>query len=155
MNLFTRQLALDYVDAQAELFAKHFSIVLGLQVTVEQARKALYAIHRPEEQCANDVTPEEVANAALNELAPLIDAETLLRMAREKGATFGMAVKILGENRTPLERAYSDYACLYLVSEGDLEFDKGCPVSISVEGGAYVQGWKYVSRDDLPEYVRT
>ncbi|KAF7961856.1 hypothetical protein AWV80_28490 [Cupriavidus sp. UYMU48A] len=155
MDLFTQQKTLDYVEAQAELLATHFSVVLGMQVTVDQAREALYAMHRPEGQRAKDISPEEVANAALKAVAPVIHAETLLRMAREKGATFGMAVKILGENRTPLERAYSDYACLYLAREGDLEFDKGCPVSISVEGGAYVQGWKYVSQDELPEYVST
>lgn len=149
MNLFTRQVALDYVDAQAELFATHFNSVLGMQVTIDQARRALYAMHRPEGQCAKDVAPEIVANAVIDTVAPEIDAQMLLRMARGKGATFGMAVKILGENRTLLERAYSAYACENLVSEGDLEFDAGCPVSLT-EGGAYVQGWKWVSRSELP-----
>ncbi|CAG9170806.1 hypothetical protein [Cupriavidus pinatubonensis] len=150
MDLFTRQDALDYVEAQVELFAKHFSIVLGMQVTTDQARRALYAMHRPEGQCTKDVTPEAVANAALDAVAPAIDATTLLRKASQRGANFGKAVEVFTEDCSPLERAYSVYACENLVSEGDLEFDVGCPVSLSPDGGAYVQGWKWVSRSELP-----
>jgi hypothetical protein len=147
---------LDYAERQAELLATHFSVVLDMQVTIAQARRALFAMHRPDGQCIQDVTPEAAAIAAFDAVALAMDAETLLRKARERGANFGEAVSVFTENRSPLEQAYSDYACEHLVSEGDLEFDEGCPVSLSEgegEDGAYVQGWKWVSRDELPAFI--
>ena len=137
-----------FVVAQAELLSTHLTSVLGIRVTKEQATRAIYAMYRPEGQSPSQDAATGVTDAILDAVALAVDAETLLRKARERGANFGKAVAVFTENDSMLERAYSDYAHNYMVSEGDLEFDMGCPVSLS-ENGAYVQGWKWVDESAL------
>ena len=43
------------------------------------------------------------------------------------------------------EEAYRKAAKENYNSDGDLEFDDACVVSLSSDGGAYVQAWKWVS----------
>jgi hypothetical protein len=53
------------------------------------------------------------------------------------------------EELSPEEAAYLAHAQENLQRDGDLEFDDNAKVSISEDGGAYVQGWKWIDRSDL------
>lgn len=48
-----------------------------------------------------------------------------------------------------LEPMYRRYAQEVYQEDGELEFDNDAIVSISGDGGAYVQGWKWVDSDAL------
>lgn len=50
---------------------------------------------------------------------------------------------------TEEEAAYLAHAQSVHQKEGDLEFDDNAKVSISEDGGAYVQGWKWIDRSDV------
>ena len=152
MHRITHQNALDLLNAQANLFAMHLSVTLGIQVSKEQVRTAIFSMCRADGQSAEEVTPEAVTMAAFDAIASVIEPETLLRTARDRGVQVGRAITIFSETQSPLEQAYATCAQEQLVSEGDLEFDHGCAVSVSSESGAYVQGWKWVSRSALPAF---
>ena len=152
MDRTTHQDALDLLNAQADLFAMHLSVTLGTQVSKDQVRTAIFSMCRANGQSAEEVTPEAVTMAAFAAIAPAIKAETLLRKARDKGIQVGRAITIFSETQSPLEQAYATCAQETLVSEGELEFDHGCAVSVSSESGAYVQGWKWVPRAALPAF---
>lgn len=51
----------------------------------------------------------------------------------------------------PEAARYRSYAQGCLQRDGDLEFDDNAVVSMGEDPGAYVQGWKWVDRCDLPE----
>ena len=142
MDQITQEDALDLLETQAELFASHLSVTLGMQVSKAQVKDAIFSMCRADGQSAEEVTPEAVIEAAFDVIAPAIEAETLLRKARDRGVPGGRAITIFSETQSPLEQAYATCAQETLVSEGDLEFDHGCAVSVSSESGAYVQGWK-------------
>ena len=152
MDRITHRDVLALLDAQAELFAMHLSVTLGTQVSKDQVKTAIFSICRADGQPVEEVTPEAVTMAAFAAIAPAIEAETLLRKARDKGIQVGRAITIFSETQSPLEQAYATCAQETLVSEGELEFDYGCAASVSSESGAYVQGWKWVSRSALPAF---
>ena len=152
MDRTTHKDALDLVDAQAELFATHLSGTLGMQVSKDRVKNAIFSMCRADGQSAEEVTPEAVIQTVFAAIAPAIEAETLLRKARDKGIQVGRAITIFSETQSPLEQAYATCAQETLVSEGELEFDYGCAASVSSESGAYVQGWKWVPRSALPAF---
>ena len=153
MDRITHQDVLALLDSRAELFATHLSITLGNQVSKEQVKNAIFSMCRADDgQLTEEVTPEAVTRAAFDAIASVVEAETLLRTARDRGVPGGTAITIFSETQSPLERAYAICAQETLVSEGDLEFDHGCAVSVSSENGAYVQGWKWVPRSALPAF---
>lgn len=56
----------------------------------------------------------------------------------------------------PITRELTDEEAAYLAhaqsvhqKDGDLEFDDNAKVSISEDGGAYVQCWKWIDRSDV------
>lgn len=57
------------------------------------------------------------------------------------------------EELSPEEAAYLAHAQGVLHSDGDLEFDDNAKVSISDDGGAYVQCWKWIARSALNEMI--
>lgn len=57
------------------------------------------------------------------------------------------------EELSPEEAAYLEHAQGVLHRDGDLEFDDNSKVSISADGGAYVQCWKWIDRSDLNEMI--
>lgn len=152
MDRTTHQDAVGLLDAKANLFASHLSITLGIQVSEAQVKNAIFSMGQADGQPTEEVTPEAVIQAAFGAIAPAIEAETLLRKARDKGVPVGRAITIFSETQSPLEQAYATCAQETLVSEGELEFDHGCAVSVSSESGAYVQGWSWVPRSALPAF---
>lgn len=54
------------------------------------------------------------------------------------------AVKEADEDPDGKKAEYRTLAKQVYDTEGDLEFDEGSIVSISEDGGAYVQCWKYI-----------
>ncbi|MGN5478220.1 hypothetical protein ACTMU2_18135 [Cupriavidus basilensis] len=77
----------DYIETQAALLAKHLSMVLDTLVSKEQVQTALYAAYLPEGQPAEDDSPVTITQAAFDAVALAIDAEALLRKARDRGAS--------------------------------------------------------------------
>ena len=57
------------------------------------------------------------------------------------------------EELSPEEAAYLEHAQGVLHRDGDLEFDENAKVSISEDGGAYVQCWKWIDRSVLNEMI--
>lgn len=49
------------------------------------------------------------------------------------------------------EAAYLAYAQENFHRDGELEFDENAKVSISEDGGAYVQAWKWIDSSSLNE----
>lgn len=47
------------------------------------------------------------------------------------------------------EKAYAEHAAKNLHRDGELEFDDVPKVSISEDGGAYVQAWVWIDREDV------
>lgn len=152
MDRTTHQDALNLLHAQAELFASLLSITLGTQVSKDQVQNAIFSMCQADGEPTEEATPEAVTVAAFDAIASVIEPETLLRKARDKGVQVGRAITIFSETQSPLERAYAICAQETLVSEGELEFDHGCAVSVSSDSGAYVQGWIWVPRSALSAF---
>lgn len=100
------------------------------------------------------ITMEGTDDAALDdaqaEAWKRITADNREGYDRNLDGSFSFTVEQLDEP-DPEAARYRAFAQGYLQRDGDLEFDDNAVVSMGDDPGAYVQGWKWVDRSDLPD----
>jgi hypothetical protein len=83
--------------------------------------------------------------SAARALAALIESGDVTETDHE---IFLRSVKECDEDTNGEKSEYRTLAKQVYESEGDLEFDGDCVVSLSEDGGAYVQCWKWIPKED-------
>lgn len=136
------------MKSQARMLAKHITTVTGVPFSHSQALEALAASQG--EKNYNMLATKNVPSSEKTQKSPDLTAQAHLALAIEKGLAVGAALTAFAEKQGPLERLYLQHAQSQLTSEGDLEFDDNGIVSLSEDGGAYVQGWSWVGASSLP-----
>ncbi len=135
---------------QASALGKHLLTKHGVTLGHSELLEALAAMNNKADWntlCASE--PKKKKSAMPADKTSSLPAEELLKLALDKGLTFGTITTAVAARQDAKEQAYASYARDHLVSEGDLEFDDpGCVVSAS-DDGAYVMGWKWVYRSAI------
>ena len=138
---------------QDSALGKHLRGTSGIELSHAQLLEAVASMQNAPDWnalVARESVRAPMATAALEKPAT---AKELLDKALDGGLTFGDAVNAFSARQGEAETAYANYARNNLSSDGEIEFDDPCIVSMSDEG-AYVMGWTWCPisrvRDELP-----
>jgi len=83
--------------------------------------------------------------SAARTLVTLIEKD---KVSKTDLAIFKTIVQRCDEDPEGEKAKYRTLAKQVYESEGDFEFDSDCIVSLSEDGGAYVQCWKWIPKED-------
>ncbi len=133
--------------ALGQFLSGHAATTLN-EATLLEALAVMHGADTWEALCARKAKRASKADKRVSACS----VDELIKFAIAKGATFGDFSRHVTREQSDLEAAYANYARDELQSDGELEFDDGCVVSVSEDGGAYVQGWAWVNRSDIEDY---
>lgn len=102
-------------------------------------------LHKP-----RTITSSKMGDSAIDRAVTLLATELSLSADDQMAATRALNGLFLAGTERQLHDLYRTAATRH-VRDGELEVDSHATVSLSDDGGAYVQSWVWVSKDDVKD----